>query len=461
VGFRSRTSLCRAAVAAGLVTGIVAVAATQPEALAPLLVAPAALIVVGSSTNQDGAGVADFFGGRFKPADEADIVTVPFSAGPAGITTAVQQRAGSPNVILSSGWGAAYGSVALSNMSDASEPALAQTLWVLDNNVVTPNGGFGTRYPLFSMLTGVPTQPTPTDTGVSVVSTAYEYDVNSNAPKYVLNPFAVANTLVAYFQRRLTQQSLELPVNDDGTPACPGGGSSCTVTVADGTPDGIVAHVTRVGSVTFVTYETTDGLPLVAPLRLLGAPGALLADVLEPVLTALVNWGYPNNDPIANPNDVYPARLVPSVEENVRFVGQFVAGIGEGLARLGSSQAPSAGRSGAPTLLSAAAAPAAAPVPLALAAVAEPTPAQMESGSAESKTVSTNVVRDSPNYSPGHEAATATRRESGLLEPTTTTVPDASPAPKTVEPTKESPATPAPSADTESDASSSSASSAS
>lgn len=336
---RPRASLCTAVTAIGLATGLTAVAVTQPESIT-ILVTPAALIVVGSSTNQTGAGIADFFGSRFTPVDENDIVTVPFSAGPAGITNAVQQYSGSPNVILSSGWSAAYSSVALSDMSAAGDPALAHTLWILDNNVVAPNGGFGTRYPVFSTLTGVPTEPTPTDTGVSVVSTAYKYDVNSNTPQYVLNAFAVANTLVAYFQRRLTQQTLKLPVNDDGTPDCPGGAYSCTVTVADGTDDGIVTHIKRVGSVTYVTYEPTDGLPLVAPLRQFGPIGAKLAYVLEPVLTALVNWGYPNNDPIGDPNNLQPRRLVPTFAENVRFVEQFVAGVLIGLSRLGPSPAP-------------------------------------------------------------------------------------------------------------------------
>jgi hypothetical protein len=434
--------LCRAVTAVGLATGILALATTQPEALAPLLVAPAALIVVGSSTNQGAEGVADFFGGRFKPADENDIVTVPFSAGPAGITSAVQQQAGSPNVILSSGWGAAYGSVALSDMFAANDPALAQTLWVLDNNVVTPNGGFGTRYPLFSSLTGVPTQPTPTNTGVPIVSIAYEYDVNSNAPQYVLNPFAVANTLVAYFQRRLTQQNLELPVNDDGTPRCPGGASSCTVTVADGTADGIVAHLTRVGSVTFVTYETTDGLPLVAPLRWFGAPGNLLADLLEPALTALVNWGYPNNDPIADPNTVYPARLVPSLEENIRFIGQFIAGIGEGLSRLRPpaptvAPAPSLDRTSAPVSL---AAVESAPV-ADLAPVADAKPV------ADPDEPKINVVRESPNFS----THPPTRPESGLPETAVTPPADETAAPTVEAPASEAkPETPADETDAES-----------
>jgi len=43
-------------------------------------------------------------------------------------------------------------------------------------------------------LIGVNPIPTPANPGATVISTAYEYDINGNAPKYVLNPFADANS---------------------------------------------------------------------------------------------------------------------------------------------------------------------------------------------------------------------------------------------------------------------------
>ncbi|MDT5019450.1 MAG: hypothetical protein QOD39_5610, partial [Mycobacterium sp.] len=51
--------------AAGVATTVAGVAATQPASISASAVDLAALIVVGSSTNPSGAGVEDFFQGKF------------------------------------------------------------------------------------------------------------------------------------------------------------------------------------------------------------------------------------------------------------------------------------------------------------------------------------------------------------------------------------------------------------
>ena len=56
------------AAAVGVTTSVVGVAVTQPASISASLVDLAALIVVGSSTNPSGAGVADFFDGKFRDA---------------------------------------------------------------------------------------------------------------------------------------------------------------------------------------------------------------------------------------------------------------------------------------------------------------------------------------------------------------------------------------------------------
>ena len=68
------------------------------------------------------------------------------------------------------------------------------------------------------MLLGVNPIPTPTDPGVPVVNVVYEYDINSNIPAYLWNGPAYANSLMAYFDRRLNQDELYLPVDDEGNP---------------------------------------------------------------------------------------------------------------------------------------------------------------------------------------------------------------------------------------------------
>ena len=114
-----------------------------------------------------------------------------------------------------SGWGAANASLLL--LSE--DPAFSDTVVVLDNDVARPDGGFGTRYPLFALI-GVNPIPTPSDVpALAAVNTGYEYDYNSNAPADVLNPFAAVNALAAYLTTRLNQAELDLPVNADGTPS--------------------------------------------------------------------------------------------------------------------------------------------------------------------------------------------------------------------------------------------------
>jgi hypothetical protein len=313
-------------VAVGVTASVVCLATTQPESLATSAAELAALIVEGSSTNQSGQGIPDFFDGKFQ---QTNTVIVNFLTGPFGIYQALKDnQQDTDNVVLSSGWGAANASALASILAstDPNNPALTKTSWILDNNVAAPNGGFGTRYPVFALI-GVNPVPPPTNTGANIVSIVYEYDINSNSPKYVLNPVADANTLVAYFERRLTQQHLQIPVDAQGNPdpACI---PSCVQS------DGTTVYVSTVDGVTYVSYEAPGGLPLVQPLRALGGPGNALADALEPALTALVNWGYPNNDPLANPDKLERVGLFPGPSENKKFVTDFVGGVENGLATL-------------------------------------------------------------------------------------------------------------------------------
>lgn len=328
----------------GVAAAVVGLTVAQPLATVAAPVVLAALVVEGSSTNQSGEGVADFFHGKFK--GSADPLLVNFLTGPFGIWRAL---AGSPdehNTVMSSGWGAANASLLVGYLgaTDPHGDMLTKTTWVLDNNVANPNGGFGTRYPAFALI-GVNPIPTAAPEGATVISTAYEYDINGNAPQFILNPVADLNSLAAYFSRRLTQADLPMPVDADGTIRDPDGAAlpagSCTVTCRfEDYPDGnggtVTVRVTTVGGVTYVGYET-EHLPLVQPLIDHGGePGAKIAGVIEPALTAAVDYGYPDNDPLANPGTLERAALVPSRAETERFVKQFAEGVKTGLDSLNS-----------------------------------------------------------------------------------------------------------------------------
>jgi len=320
-----RGSRAALGIAATVVTTAVAgVAATQPASISAPLVDLAALIVVGSSTHPDGSGNEDFFQGMFNapPYNTGDdLLHVNFFTGPWGINRALQDHSGETNAVLSSGWGAANASLLLMKLQFQKDPALPQTLFILDNNVARPDGGFGTRYPWFALI-GVNPIPSPTDTdALGVVDVGYEYDYNSNAPADVLNPVAAVNSLVAYLNGHLNQNDLDLPVNADGSPSVTcGTANTCGITdngavlecpdAQCGTVpagDRVAAYVTVRGNTTYVTY-TSDGLPLTNLIRDVVPFGNAIADRTEPVLTKIVNSAYPNGNPIpADPSKYQPA----------------------------------------------------------------------------------------------------------------------------------------------------------
>ncbi|OBF36079.1 hypothetical protein A5724_14025 [Mycobacterium sp. ACS1612] len=293
-----------------------------------------ALIVVGSSTHPDGSGNENFFNGMFNapPYNSGDdLEHVNFFTGPFGINEALQAHSGEDNAVLSSGWGAANASLLLMALQATKDPVLTKTVFILDNNVARPDGGFGTRYPWFALI-GVNPIPSPTNTdALGVVDVGYQYDYNSNAPADVLNPVAAVNSLVAYLYRRLNQNDLDLPVNPDGSPSVTcGSANTCGVTdkgavlacpdarCAD-VPEGdrVAAYVTQRGKTTYVTY-TTNGLPLTNLIRDVVPFGDAIADLTEPVLTAIVNSAYPHGNPIpADPSKYQPATPFSSLPQLV------------------------------------------------------------------------------------------------------------------------------------------------
>ena len=309
----------------GVATSVTAVAITQPASISASLVDLAALIVVGSSTNPTGEGVENFYGGKFLDpmytgADGKDIVRVNFNDGPAGIKAALDANAGEQNAVIASGWGAANASLLL--LKD--DPAYANTVFILDNDVARPDGGFGTRYPWFALI-GVNPIPTPSQVPAqAAVNVGYQYDYNSNAPAYVLNPFAAVNALAAYLNTRLNQAEIDLPVNADGTPSVSCNANTCAITESGAVldcPDArcsspgdrITAYITTRDNTTYVTY-TTDELPLTKLIRTY--LGDYVADVLNPLLELAVDFGYYGGNPIpSDPSAYRPGAFLPSTAD--------------------------------------------------------------------------------------------------------------------------------------------------
>ncbi len=313
------SSWASAAAAAVTVAAVVPLAsATTAPAGANWPFRPTALVTPANSTAQIFAS-SDYYGvdwiGRYGQPQ-----VVPFFLGPQGIVTAVDRnRADQGGVaVLSSGWGAGQASTALGLMHDADDPALQNVrLMVLDNNTNRAGGGFWTSYPTLAPLLLTSAQPTPDDTPVPVVDTAYEYNINSDAPTYPLNVVADANSLMAYLYDYGGQAGAPMPPEALQPPAP--GAQHYHYVVA---PDGSIAETIPVdGNITYVTFRS-DGLPLLRPLR--SVPGGnVVADALEPAATALVNAGYQDGAPIPrDPGVTRPAALMPPPSVNTAAVNQ-------------------------------------------------------------------------------------------------------------------------------------------
>ncbi len=247
---------------------------------------------------------------------------VPFLLGPQGIVNAIdssyQKHPTERIAVLASGWGAGQTGTAIGIMQANHDPAINNLdLVVLDNNTNRAGGGFWTTYSIFAPLLLTSGAPTPSNTQAPILDVAYEYNINSDAPTDPLNPFADANSLVAYVYGYGAQATAPVPddiideaentdpntatevvhhhyvLNEDGTIAKDAAGNPMVYDLPEGT------------TTTYVTFKS-DRLPLVRPLLLLPG-GEIIADAVEPTLTVLVNAGYKGNEPIpTDPTETRP-----------------------------------------------------------------------------------------------------------------------------------------------------------
>lgn len=299
--------------AAVSVTGLsTAVVTGTTTTFAAPAVALAAAITPANSTAQIFAG-STYYGTDYAKSNPPQQV-VPFFLGPQGIVDAIDQNSADENlVVVSSGWGAGQTGLALAQMEANHDPALNNVkLVILDNNTNRAGGGFWTTYWMFAPLLATSAAPEPSDLSIPVIDTAYEYNINSDAPTYPLNFVADANSLAAYAYGYGAQSSAKLP--DDPANLKPG---YHYIVNPDGTYTAIPLSDTNV---TYVTF-TTDRLPLVRPLLLVPG-GNIVADAVEPALTDIVNAGYQDNQPIpTDPTKTRPVGLLPPASDLTATLG--------------------------------------------------------------------------------------------------------------------------------------------
>ena len=145
--------------------------------------------------------------------------------------------------------------------------------FVFVGNELTPNGGMFARFPglVFPSIGLDFYGAMPTNTGYQVYNYTLEYDGFADFPQYPINILSDLNAVAGIALVHTTYLSIPQSQIDTAIvqPTSPGYN----------------------GGTTFYMIPTHN-LPLLAPLRLIPYVGNPLADLIQPDLRYLVNWGY-------------------------------------------------------------------------------------------------------------------------------------------------------------------------
>ncbi len=186
---------------------------------------------------------------------------------------------------------------------------------VLVGNEMNPNGGILARFPGLNFTSlGLPFYGgMPTNTGYTVYNYTLEYDGFADFPRYPIDVFADLNAVAGIALVHTTYLAIPPSQIDSAIvlPTSPG----------------------YDGSSTFYMIPTKN-LPLLAPLRLLPFIGNPLADLIQPDLRYLVNWGYgdPNYGWSTGYADITtPFGLFPPLSATTALPGLLVSGAQQGI----------------------------------------------------------------------------------------------------------------------------------
>ena len=185
--------------------------------------------------------------------------------------------------------------------------------FVLVGDPMNPNGGMFTRFPGLGLphLGGMYSGGTPSNAYPTVIYTG-EYDGFADFPRYPIDVFADLNAVMGVlYVHNLYPTFTETQL------------ASAVVLPTSGP--------------TMTTYYMipTENLPLLEPLRAIPIIGNPLADLLQPDLTYLVNWGY--GDPAygystAPANVNTPFGILPPHSATVALQHDLVIGTQQGIA---------------------------------------------------------------------------------------------------------------------------------
>jgi PE-PPE domain/PE family len=190
------------------------------------------------------------------------------------LDNAIQQQLALGNTVNVLGYsqGANIAALEMQALDPTGTPSSLPINFVLLGNSMNPNGGWDARFPGLSLPTlGFSTLgPAPSNDFLTKVYTL-EYDGWADFPQYPIDIFSDLNALAGMVTVHTTYDTLSTAQIGSAT-VLPTQGPTMTTYYMIPNPD----------------------LPLLEPLRLIPYIGNPTADLLQPILTPLVNWGYGN-----------------------------------------------------------------------------------------------------------------------------------------------------------------------
>jgi hypothetical protein len=230
------------------------------------------------------------------------------------LNNAIQQQLAAGNTVNVLGYsqGANIASLEMKLLDPSGTPSTLPINFVLLGNSMNPNGGWDARFPGLSLPTlGFSTLgPAPSNDFLTKVYTL-EYDGWADFPQYPIDILSDLNALAGMVTVHTGYETL----------------TSTQINSA-------VVLPTQGPTTTTFYMIPTQNLPLLDPVRLIPYVGNPIADLVQPVLTPLVNWGYgnPNFGWSTGPANVTtPFGFLPPLSDTTALGPALVSGIHQGI----------------------------------------------------------------------------------------------------------------------------------
>ncbi len=231
------------------------------------------------------------------------------------LNNAIQQQllAGNTVNVLGYSQGANIASLEMQLLDPNGTPSSLPINFVLLGNSMNPNGGWDARFPGLSLPTlGFSTLgPAPSNDFLTKVYTL-EYDGWADFPQYPIDISSDLNAVAGMVTVHTGYESLT-PTQIGSAITLPTQGPTMTTYYMIPNPD----------------------LPLLDPVRLIPYVGNPIADLVQPVLTPLVNWGYgnPNFGWSTGPANVTtPFGFLPPLSDTTALGPALASGVQQGIA---------------------------------------------------------------------------------------------------------------------------------